>query len=454
MGSFIKSDKIFCLILWILLSEFSSPGHNFYYLTFFQFIPFFYIINKYKKRWIFHSFFYSLIFYILYYRWLIYPVKFIDASPFILGSINVILMAIYQTVYFLVFAYFYKKYNNIYITSIIWGILELIKGNILTGFPWGEISYNLYNSPKLIQIAQYINSEGLSAFIIFVNLFIFSFLKLKKITKIFGFMIILTFLLINFFLFYSYKISPINLKVALVQGNVPENIKLEEKNAKLILDKYIHLTKKLNYSDLVIWPEAIYTIPFENDNSSMKLKLLNFIKNKRINLIFGSPTIEIDYENQKYKYYNSMFLITKNLKIFRYDKIKLVPFGEFTPYKKVFFFINKIVPGEDYSSGKKIILFKIKNYKIIPLICYEGIFHSLITKGISKGGDFIVNISNEAWFGNSYALYQHIAANVLRAVEFRKYFFKCANSGISAVINPKGEIVKILKPLKTGIILF
>ncbi len=454
MGSYIKPDKILCLILWILLSEFSSPGHNFYYLTFVQFIPFLYMIKKYKRRWLSHSIFYGLLYNILYYRWLIYPVKFINASPFILGTVNVILMAFYQSIYFLIFAYFFKKYKNIFISAIIWGLLEIIKGNIFTGFPWGELSYNLYKSPELIQIAQYINSEGISSFIIFVNLFTFCFFNLKKSIKIVGFTIISLFIFINLFLFHTYKVTPINLKIALVQGNVPEDVKLEEKNAELILDRYINLTAKINNSDLIVWPEAIYTKPFENDNSSMRFKLLNFIKKKKINLIFGSPTVEIDYENQKYKYFNSMFLITKDLKIFKYNKIKLVPFGEFTPYKRIFFFINKIVPGEDYSSGNKINLFKIKKYKIIPLICYEGIFHSLIKKGVSKGGNFIVNISNEAWFGNSYALYQHIAANVLRAIEFRKYFFKCANSGISAVINQKGEIIKILGPLQTGIITF
>ena len=450
MGNFFKPDKIFCLILWLLLSEFSSPGHNLWYLTFFQFIPFFFILKKYPKQWIKNSIIFGLFYYIFYYRWLVYPVKYIEA-PIIIGIINVILMGIYQTIYFLIFSVSVRFTKNIFIPSVIWGLLEFIRANILTGFPWGEISYNLYCFPSLIQIASLINSEGISIFIIFVNLFIFNFYFMDKKYKLLGSIVIIFYVLVNLFMYFSLNFSKLNLKIAMIQGNIPEEIKLNDKNAELIIKKYKKLTKKA-HATLTIWPEAIYIIPFENDNSTLKKDLLNFINDNKINLIFGSPTITFDLYHQKYKYYNSMFFITSNLNIFRYDKIKLVPFGEFTPYKKIFFFVNKIVPGEDYSPGDNIELFQLGKYKIIPLICYEGIFHYLIKEGVKKGGNLIVNISNEAWFGNSYALWQHIAANVLRTIEFRKFFLKCANSGISTIIDPKGRIIKLIPPLQEGII--
>ena len=357
MGNLFKSDKVFCLILWLILGELSSPGHNLWFLTFFQFIPFFYVIKKYPKEWIINSIIFGIFFYVLYYRWLIHPVKYIEA-PIFIGITNVILMGIYQTIYFIIFTAFFRfSKNNLFISPIIWGILEIIRTHFLTGFPWGEISYNLYCKPQLIQLANFINSEGISIFVIFINIFLFNFFVLNKKLKFVGILIILLFISSNFYLYHIYKPQKVNLKIALIQGNIPEEEKLNDKNAKLIIHEYEKLSKNIK-ANLIVWPEAIYIIPFQNDNSSLKRELLNFVMNNKINLIFGSPTIEFDLYEQKYRYYNSMFLITSNLKIFRYDKIKLVPFGEYTPYKKFFFFVNKIVPGEDYSSGKNVKLFK------------------------------------------------------------------------------------------------
>jgi apolipoprotein N-acyltransferase len=115
--------------------------------------------------------------------------------------------------------------------------------------------------------------------------------------------------------------------------------------------------------------------------------------------------------------------------------------------------VNKIVPGEDFSKGEELKILCYKNFEIIPLICFEGIFPWQLLNANKLGGNIIINISNEAWFGKSYALYQHIAANVLRSVESGKYFIRCANTGISAIISPKGNIVKQLKPFKKGCII-
>ncbi len=459
MGNFIKKDKIILLIIWIVFIEFASPQHNYFLLTFIQFIPFFYCIYKDKKNWLKMAIIFGLSYYIIYYRWLIYPIKYTNFSPYILGPINVFLMAIYQTLYFVIFTYFFVKLKNFIILSVIWGILEYIKAHILTGFPWGELSYNLYKAPILINIAEIIKSEGISAFIMLTNLLIFYAIieKNKRKKLIIGTLLLFgIYITINLWILKNTKIRNFNLKIALIQGNIPEKIKLDEKNNPFVVREYIRLTKEIlpKKPDLIIWPEAIYLTPFETDNSSIKKIFLNFIKKNKLSIIFGSIYTNVNVETMNIKVFNSMYFIkngdVKNFK--RYDKIHLVPFGEYTPLKKVLFFINKIVPGIDYSSGKKTVIFKIKKAKIIPLICYEGIFSDLIKKGIKKGGNLIVNISNEAWFGNSSALYQHIAIDVLKAVEFKKYFIKCANSGISAIILPTGKILKIIPPEKRGII--
>ena len=468
MGYHIKSLKILLIILWLFLGEFSSPGHNLYFLTFIQFIPLFFLISIDRDNWFKISFITGFFYYCLYYRWLVYPVKFTDFSPEILGPVNVILMAIYQTIYFVIFCYFFKRFINgknvlIILAPVLWGILEYLKSILLTGFPWGELSYNLYKCPFLIQLANVIKSEGISSIIIFFNILFFCILfskERKKYLFVFAFSVLI-FSTLNFYILKktpsTFSLPPSSLKIALIQGNVPEKLKLHDENAEKIIDIYINLTKKiLKYKpDLVIWPESTYIISFEQDNSSLNKKFENFLKQTKINLIFGSPSVEFDSKTFKYRFYNSMYLIKNgDIKNFqKYNKIHLVPFGEYTPLKEILSFVNKIVPGEDFSPGKKMVIFKVKNLKIIPLICYEGIFANLIKAGEKLGGEIIVNISNEAWFGKSFALYQHIAADVLRTVESGKFFIKCANSGISAIISPKGKILKFLKPEIRGTII-
>ncbi len=164
------------------------------------------------------------------------------------------------------------------------------------------------------------------------------------------------------------------------------------------------------------------------------------------------PSIEF-INNKKYRVFNSFYLFYKKDKFLKYDKVHLVPFGEYTPLKKLLFFLNNVVPGVDFSPGKSLKLLFFKDFKIIPLICFEGIFPWQILKENRAGGNLLINISNEAWFGKSYALNQHLAANVLRTVESGKYFIRCSNSGISAIINHRGKVIKQLNEGKKGVIL-
>jgi apolipoprotein N-acyltransferase len=140
--------------------------------------------------------------------------------------------------------------------------------------------------------------------------------------------------------------------------------------------------------------------------------------------------------------YNSAFLLSPSQKVAgKYDKIHLVPYGEYIPLKRFFPFINKMVAGiGDFSSGDSISLLGLPEASFGVLICYEIIFPDLTRRFVKQGAQFLVNITNDAWFGKTSAPHQHLSMAVVRAIENRRYIARAANTGISAFIDPTGEI--------------
>ena len=152
--------------------------------------------------------------------------------------------------------------------------------------------------------------------------------------------------------------------------------------------------------------------------------------------------------------YNSLVVINNKFEIiFKYDKQKLVPFGEFLPFKSILskLGLKKITEGYgSFSSGNQTNVFLLNNLKLLPLICYEIIFPELSRNQIQK--NLIVNISEDAWFGKTSGPSQHFAKAVFRAIENNVFLIRSANKGFSAFIDNKGKVKKIIKPNETGAI--
>ena len=159
----------------------------------------------------------------------------------------------------------------------------------------------------------------------------------------------------------------------------------------------------------------------------------------------------MDSNNEKF--YNSFIIVDHNLdKKYQYDKIKLVPFGEFLPFENVLekIGLKKITEGfGSFSKGNVNTPYSYESISIIPLICYEIIFPQLIQKIDSKK-NLLINISEDGWFGDSIGPYQHFAKSIYRAIESDAYVLRSANKGLSAIINNKGQVIKSLKNNETG----
>lgn len=249
---------------------------------------------------------------------------------------------------------------------------------------------------------------------------------------------------------YSYKItnpSIKKLKAAIIQGNIEQDRKWEPQYQEEVFKIYTDLTMEANSNkpNLMVWPEASTPFYFQSDITYRNL-LLDLVSEVSSYLLFGSPAYEYTGEELKVdniKMYNSAYLASpKRVILSKYDKIHLVPFGEYVPFRRLLFFVYKMVEGiGEFYGGNEYTVMEIPGGKFGVLICFEAIFPDLSRKFVKKGAEFLVNITNDAWFGVSAAPYQHISMAVFRAIENRVFVIRSANTGISTFITPIGEII-------------
>ena len=202
------------------------------------------------------------------------------------------------------------------------------------------------------------------------------------------------------------------------------------------------LKPSVKNSDIILWPEAPISIPF-NDlrNSYYKNILLEF--SDTTTLVAGN------FFREQNNIYNSIINISSSESF--YHKKHLVPFGEYLPFRKSMFYIYNFIGLNTYdiSPGKLTNIIEVNNLKAYALICYESIFSKEALIKNTKA-DFIINVSNDGWFGDSLAPYQHLDALRMRSLENQRYAARSTNNGISAVISPYGEIIKFIPYNKKG----
>ncbi len=349
-----------------------------------------------------------------------------------------------------------KNLSSIFLISIAFTFSDILRSQILTGFPWNLWVYSFSWSLESLQILSVIGLFSLNLLVITI-LFLPSVIFFKSNFKF----ILLSFFIILIFANYfygSYKINSnskhanlnfLNFKIVSAGMNLSDF-----KNENEVVSKLIKYSEPLNSKKTIfVWPEGIFLN--ENFISQKDIKDL-FKKNFSGNhiIIFGANTSKKINSNKKY--FNSMIITDNNFDIIsQYDKKKLVPFGEFLPFENFFnaFGLKKLTPGyASFSKGDSNNIidleFDSKNIKILPLICYEIIFTNLINT--ENEFNFIINISEDAWFGESIGPHQHFAKAIFRSIESESYSIRSANKGVSAFISPKGKILKKLQPDEIG----
>jgi apolipoprotein N-acyltransferase len=389
-------------------------------------------------------------------HWIAYVVVQYGYLPIYVGILAMLLLAAYLSLYTACFAmgivFLRGKGIPVLLSApLLWTILEYLRSHLLTGFPWENLAYSQYLSRNMIQISDILGTYGISFTIILINAILYDLLsdryhKILLLAKAATACIVLTLI----FAYGHFRIEVIgellkeapSLEVALVQGNIDQNLKWNSHYQSQTIDIYRSLSLKANYSPggLIIWPETAAPFYFQQRNQ-MQEAIVGIAKSTGAALLFGSPSYEGEKANISYM--NSAFLLKPDgTLIGRYDKVHLVPYGEYVPLRRYFPFIDKLVTGVgDFRPGKGFYPLSIDGHRLGVLICYEGIFPEAARNYKREGAELLVNITNDAWFGRTSAPTQHLSMTVFRAVENRLFLVRAANTGISAIIDPTGEIV-------------
>ena len=453
----LKWNILFAILSGALLIL-SFPKYGWGFVAWFAFIPLLFALHRVTsiKQAILLGFITGVVGYTGIMYWIVYVVVNYGYLPIYLGIIIMLLLACYLSVYLAIFAagiiYFRRKIPLYLIAPVLWICLEYCKSQLLTGFPWENLGYSQYLNLYLIQFADILGVFGLSFLIILVNVSLFEIIT-KRSKHEYMIVAIVSMILVCVYIYGIFRINNIDklmqdplvpsIEVSLIQGNIDQSIKWNENFQKETLNIYEDISlKNIPVSGgLIVWPETAVPFNFQDENDLRK-QIKNLSIKTKSNFIFGS--MSYSRRSHHVDFYNSAYLLSPEGEVKgRYDKVHLVPYGEYVPLRNVFPFIKGLTAGiGDFSTGDGYSPLSSAGRKIGVLICYEGILPFATRMYKKESAEILVNITNDAWFGTTSAPYQHLSMTIFRAVETRLYLVRAANTGISAIIDPRGHIVE------------
>ncbi len=448
-----------------LFSSFSLAPYNFFYINFFSYPFLLWIIIFYSKDkiisfnlgWIFgFGYFISNLYWIT--NSLTFEEIFEPLIPFALILIPLFL-GLFYGFSTLTFSFLNPKKNLLSIlmftTSL--SIFEYLRSFIFGGFPWNLIAFSFVDYLEFIQILSITGTYAFNSFVILLFLLpTILFFNYKKNIKI---SILIFSLLLSFTNYFWGKSNlrhnelakkiDLGFTIKIISPKIKVNRYFQNEKPSKLISELINISKPNPLNEtLFILPEGILSnIYFEDLKKFKTIFSKNFSKKHKI--ILGMNI----YENQKI--YNSLLVLNNELNVLeKYYKNKLVPFGEFLPFENILHSIGfkKITQGyQSFSAYNQRNQIRVNNYNFIPLICYEIIYSGKINKN-KKNYDFILNISEDGWFGNSIGPYQHYSHSIFRSIEEGKPVIRSSNNGISAFISSKGQVIDKISPTDEGFI--
>ena len=372
-----------------------------------------------------------------------------------------LLLVVYLACFYGLFALLFARLSVLWsacsfcIAPFIWVSTEFARTYLLTGFPWCLLGYSLIDQPHLAQFATITGVYGLSFLLILINaLLAYSILSPSWKSVLFLAGTLSGIYAISFL----WKIPEIRLealqnRARIVQTNIRLDQDWSEESRLHLLNQLFQLSisapqtmknaQETSFS-LILWPETPTPFYFNHDpDFRWQLELISSVA--KAYLLFGF----VDFRNSDPSQpdglpVNSVGVLSPSgQKISQYDKVHLVPFGEYVPYPKLFFFVDKIsTEAGNFVPGGEVVVSRLENgHRLGTFICYEAIFPDLVRRFAHDGAEVFVNVTNDAWFGDSAAPFQHFNMARMRAVENRRYLLRAANDGISAIVSPYGEVL-------------
>jgi apolipoprotein N-acyltransferase len=477
-----------------VLIALAFPNYHFGWLAWIAFVPLLLRIRGRKPlQAFFMCWFCGVIFFLGITPWWIK--EFQSVSIFASG-----LGYLYLGLYFALFGFVLSLIHStirvpLLVAAPIWVTFEYVRSNLsFLAFPWVLLGHTQYLNFPIIQMASFTGVYGVSFVIVLANgaiadLIVYSIekgrkhkavmlnlfqhlIKLKdnetlkhvqgdeqaffyqyaKYNPLYGVLIVFTIMAVLWLAGWISLLPPTpsgkSLSVAVVQGNIPQKIKWDREYREQIISQYESLTEEAAKSNpqLIVWPEASTPGFVLNDHSLLR-RMGSMMRRLNAYLLIGSAEYPKFFKGSRQRKLNrgntALFFSSEGKVLGQYLKIRLVPFGEYIPYEESIPWPDFIVQRGKRNfdiAGSEATLFRVDEIQFGTLICWEVLFPDLTRNLVKNGADFVINLTNEAWFGKIAFPYQMLSSCVFRAVENRVNLVRCANTGISCFIDPYGRV--------------
>ena len=383
-----------------------------------------------------------------------------------LGAILLfLLLAVYLSLFYGLFALSFSWLSTrcsmgpILVSPLLWVSAEYLRGQLMTGFPWCLLGYALVDDIRLAQLATLTGVYGLSFVLMIVNTALaVVFLTPSKTAMLRLAIVALGICVLTMFFALKGQVTGgLKHDVRIVQPNIDLGQKWDFESRANLLNELSNLSlpRAVNQARdgdesvrLILWPET--PAPFYlNHDSDFRRRMQNVAAFSKRYFLFGFVDFRPSAGNGDQRDpYNSVGLISPGGEVIsQYDKIHLVPFGEYIPYANLFFFVDKIsTEVGNFKPGDHVVVSPLENgHKLGAFVCYESVVPDLVRLFSKGGAGVLVNVTNDAWFGNSDAPFQHLNMARMRAIENHRYLLRAANNGISCVIDPYGRILRTVE---------
>ncbi len=359
---------------------------------------------------------------------------------------GIFLVAVFQALFVLLQAFVFshcvsKRYFYLAF-PLLWTFTESIKQLGPLGYTWNAPGYALSYFPPVASLAYWGGVTILTFAVLSFNVLIFRLVSSRR--SKYGYLALIlavSMTTVGYATLHREDHGGVKYRVSVIQPSIDLFEKWDEQFIQNNMEIYYELGKRCDRrSRLVVWPETAFSagiLWYAPEKETVRRIITE--EGRNASHLIGST----HYDGGAT--FNSLFLVDRSGSYSRYDKIKLLPVAEYLPFDAVFGFLRKIYPIQyDLSGGKRTAPFMAGDMKFTGVICFESMFGNFVDRLMSKGSQFLVVSTNDGWFERTPAPRQHLQMAVMRAIEGNTWVIHCANSGISAIIDNKGRILKSL----------
>jgi apolipoprotein N-acyltransferase len=389
----------------------------------------------------------SFVFGFAYFMGSLYWIAMLDATQMTMPWLRVpaaVVLCLYLALFMLLMGWLARRLVRIGIPYIIalaaaWATVEYLRSLGPLGFPWASLGYSMTPYTGIAQTASVIGTYGLGGLVVVVNGLAAALILRRRWYHALALALVLFVPIFGGRAVVRSAEPGRTVRVALIQPDVSGSIKWNETYRDTTMAALLDMTLASPEAQLIVWPET--AVPFQILHEPLDMdRIAVMAERKDAYLLVGCPDYE--YYRREIKYYNSAFMMSPDGIVEGiYRKIHLVPFGEMFPFEDRFDILKRIELGEgNFSPGTEYTVFDMDDRPFGVAICFESIYPGLVADLVRAGARFIVNITNDEWFGPSIGPSQHAQMAVMRAVEFRVGVARCANTGISMIVDPYGRV--------------